>query len=98
MRVRFTLDARADIDDARRWYRQRDPVLGTRFLDAIEECEAQIAAHPQIGPIVEEPIRRVLLRGFPYSIFYRLYSDEAVVIACVHGARSPQVWRRRGAG
>jgi plasmid stabilization system protein ParE len=96
--VRFTPDARADVANARLWYRQRDPVLGTRFLDAVEECVAQIVAHPQIGPIVEEPIRRLLLRGFPFSVFYRLYPDEAVVIACVHGARSPQVWRRRGAG
>jgi plasmid stabilization system protein ParE len=98
VRVRFTRDARADVADARDWYRQRDPVLGVRFLDAVEECVARIGAHPELGPIVDEPIRRFLLRGFPYSIFYRLYLDEAVVIACVHGARSPQVWRRRGAG
>jgi plasmid stabilization system protein ParE len=98
VRVRFTLDARADVADPRRWYRQRDPALGTRFLDAVEECVAQIVDHPQIGPIVEDPIRRLLLRGFPFSVFYRLYADEAVVIACVHGARSPEVWRRRGAG
>jgi hypothetical protein len=56
-------------------------VLGTRFLDAVEECVPQIVAHPEIGPIVEEPIRGLLLRGFPFSVFYRLYPDEAVVIA-----------------
>jgi plasmid stabilization system protein ParE len=98
VRVRLTPEARADVAEARRWYRQRNPALDARFLDAVEECVSQIIAHSESGPIVEGPVRRLLLRGFPYGFFYRLYPDEAVVIACLHGARSPQAWQRRGAG
>jgi hypothetical protein len=50
------------------------------------------AARPSKAPFVGS-----CGEGFPYGVFYALYPNEAVVIACLHGARSPQVWRRRGA-
>ena len=98
MRVRLTPAAQADVAEARVWYRQRGLGLDRRFLDSVEACVNFISEHPESGPIVEGKIRRLLLRGYPYSAFYVLYPDEAVVIACLHGARSPRVWHRRGAG
>lgn len=100
MRIRLTPEARADVAEARRWYRERGAGLDARFIDALEACLDSISAHPERGAIVEGGIRRLLMRGFPYGIFYVPYfnADEAIVIACLHGARSPQVWRRRGAG
>ncbi len=74
------------------------PGLDARFLDSVEACVSSISEHPERSPVVEGTIRRLLMRGFPYSVFYAAYPNEAVVIACLHGARSPQVWRRRGAG
>lgn len=98
MRVRLTPEARADVAGARLWYRQRGSGLDARFLDSVEACVNSISEHPERGAIVEGRIRRLLMRGFPYSVFYALYPNEAVVIACLHGARNPRVWRRRGAG
>ena len=98
MNVRLTPEARADVAEARRWYRQRGVGLDARFIEAVEACVETISEHPELGAIVEPPIRRLLMHGFPYSMFYVLYPSEAVVIACLHGARSPRVWRRRGAG
>jgi plasmid stabilization system protein ParE len=98
VRVRLTPEAKADVAEARRWYRQRGARLDVRFLDSVEAAIESVSDHPERGPIIESAIRRLLLRNFPYSIFYVLYSNEAVVIACLHAARSPQAWRRRGAG
>lgn len=98
MRIRLTPEAKADVAAARRWYGERGAGLDARFLDALEACLDSISAHPKRGAIVEGSIRRFLMRGFPYGIFYVVYPNEAIVVACLHGARSPQVWRRRGAG
>ena len=35
-----------------------------------------------------------LLR-IPYAIFYRLYDETIIVIACMHGLRDPQRWKGR---
>jgi len=97
VRVRLTPEAQADVAEARLWYRQRGTGLDRRFLDSVEACLSSISEHPERGLVVEGTIRRLLLRGFPYGVFYTLYPNEAVVIACLHGARSPQAWGRRGA-
>jgi toxin ParE1/3/4 len=95
VKIRLTPEAKADVAEARRWYRERGAGLDARFLDALEACLDSISAHAERGAIAEGSIRRLLMREFPYGIFYVLYSNEAIVVACLHGARSPQVWRRR---
>jgi plasmid stabilization system protein ParE len=72
VRVRVTPEARADLAEARRWYRQRAPGFDRRFIDAVEACVNSISEHPERGAVVEGTVRRVLLRGFPYSVFYTL--------------------------
>jgi plasmid stabilization system protein ParE len=36
-----------------------------------------------------------LLRRFPYGIYYRLYPDSIVIVACMHGRRDPKRWQSR---
>jgi len=95
--ARFTPAARADVSAARQWYRDRNPGIDSRFLQAVDSAVSAISAHPEIGHEIEPGIRRYLVRGFPYTIFYRLYSAEFVVVACLHAARDPESWPRSGA-
>lgn len=44
---------------------------------------------------VHHEIRRVRLRRFPYAIYYRILSDEIVVLAVMHGRRQPRRWQSR---
>jgi hypothetical protein len=37
-------------------------------------------------------VHRALLRKFPYSIFYFVFDDTVVVLACFHMKRDPQDW------
>jgi hypothetical protein len=38
---------------------------------------------------------RSLVRGFPYSIFFRVRSDEIRILGVIHQHRDPQDWMRR---
>jgi plasmid stabilization system protein ParE len=95
VKVRVAPEAKADIAEARRWYRERGADLDRRFLDAVEAALAAIGEHPGRGRVIDAGIRRLLIRGFSYSIFYTVDDNEAVALACLHGARSPRVWLRR---
>lgn len=48
-----------------------------------------------IYQIVAAEARRVVLRRFPYSIFYEVHGSEVVILACFHEARDPEEWQRR---
>jgi len=87
--------AAADIDEAFLWYEGQRAGLGHDFLSAAQTLIDTIAEHPLRYPVVRRNTRRALLRHFPYSIYYRVYDDIVVVVACMHGRRSPRQWQSR---
>jgi toxin ParE1/3/4 len=94
-------EAEADIEDAYAWYEALSSGLGERFLAAVNDALDSVRDTPRRFPHVHQDgdlvVRRVLLKRFPYGLFY--ISDEArnltSVIACMHARREPRRWLRR---
>jgi toxin ParE1/3/4 len=95
--VRVTSAAQSDIADGLEWYRSRLAGLDQRFLSALDAAFDPIAKHPELGSHIEGEVRRFLLHGFPYGVFYLIEPTEVVVLACLHGARDPKGWPTTGA-
>ena len=87
--------AAADIDEAFLWYERRRPGLGEEFLVELQAALQDIAARPSLHAVIHRNTRRALLRRFPYGVFYRIYDDVVVIVACMHGQRDPRRWRSR---
>ena len=87
--------AAADVDEAFLWYERQRVGLGNEFLAAVQSALGDVVAHPTKYPVILRDTRRVLVRRFPYGIFYRLYGEAVVVVACMHGRRDPRRWRSR---
>lgn len=79
----------ADIDAAEGWYESKEPGLGGRFVDEVERTLALIVENPGAYPVVENTIRRAVVRTFPYSVFYVVEDARVVVLAVFHQAMSP---------
>jgi toxin ParE1/3/4 len=88
-------EAESDIEDAFTWYEKRRRGLGSDFLLCVEEGLSKIQHSPKTYPVVHKNIRRLLIRRFPYGIFYLLDRDLIVVLAVTHARRDPQIWRFR---
>jgi plasmid stabilization system protein ParE len=87
--------AAADLDDAFLWYEQQRPGLGHEFLAAATAAFGSILSNPELYPAVHRGTRRALLRRFPYGVYYRIYPEAIVVVACMHGRRDPKRWKSR---
>ena len=87
--------AAADIDEAFLWCQSQRPGLGHEFLAAADMLIDAIAEHPLRYPVVRRNTRRALLRRFPYAMYFRIYDDVVVVVACMHGRRNPRRWQVR---
>jgi len=88
-------EARDELLEAQAWYEQRAAGLGAAFARAVEAAVESLHRAPQQYPVVHRDIRRVLLRRFPYAIFYRATEDEIIVLAVFHLARDPARWQSR---
>ncbi len=87
--------AAADVEEAYSWYQQQRSGLGEEFLGIVNAALREIADHPLREAVIFRDTRRFLLKRFPYAIFYRVYPNAVVVVACMHGRRSPLRWRQR---
>ncbi len=51
-----------------------------------------IQADPERYPVIRGRLRRVLLRRFPYGVYYKVYPSSISVVGVIHGHRHPDTW------
>lgn len=74
--------------EAREWYEAKRGGLGEEFVACVDTAVAVASHNPVLHAKVHGEVRRVLVRRFPYGIFYIV--DEATICA-----RDPSIWRDR---
>lgn len=87
--------AEQELNEATAYYSAENPTLGRSFLDDIEYALGQILCFPEAAPLVNQSVRRKLLRRFPYSILYSIRADAIRVLAIANQKRRPFYWRGR---
>lgn len=88
-------EARADIAEAIRWFREISPELSDRFRVELVKVYSAILDHPAMYSTVYRNFRRALLRRFPYAVLYAVEGQIVLIVAVVHQSRDETVWKRR---
>lgn len=88
-------EAESELAEAAQWYEAQQRGLGHEFLRAFRAATAVLRRTPLHYQVVVEQVHRILLRRFPYAVFYEVHGPEVVILACLHTARDPEEWQRR---
>jgi plasmid stabilization system protein ParE len=64
-------------------------------MGALDAALLAIEKRPLAYQEVEGEVRRALTRRFPYGVFCVVEPQRIVVLAVLHTARDPQVWKAR---
>ncbi|SFI78019.1 type II toxin-antitoxin system RelE/ParE family toxin [Planctomicrobium piriforme] len=91
----FAVEAEEDLDAAYAWYESRRRGLGEEFLSCIDACIQRIQRMPEAYPRFYENFRRVIVRRFPYVIFYDSSGSLITVYAVFHTSLDPDRWQNR---
>lgn len=91
-RARFVDAARLEFIAEVAYYSEARNGLGTRFTAAVEDATARAVAYPLIGTPCVSGTHRVIVKGFPFSLFYRPEKEGIVIFALSHHARRPNYW------
>lgn len=91
----LTPDAEADLVAAMKWYDDQRDGLGDEVLVCVGEAIATIRRIPLVPRVVFQNLRRVLVRRFPYAVFYRVSAEQLTVVAVYHTSRDPRGWQDR---
>ena len=91
----FLPEAKAELDEAERYYEARRPGLGFDLRREVELAANRIQENPERWSPFTERTRRFRLRRFPYSVIYLILPNHLYVIAVAHHKQRPGYWRTR---
>jgi plasmid stabilization system protein ParE len=86
--------AEAQAFRARDWYESQLEGLGQRFVAELDSAVRKAHENPQHYQIVHREIRRVLLRRFPFAVFFVAEQPRVVVLAILHQYEDPGKWKQ----
>lgn len=95
MRYAFHPEAETEFVRAVEYYEEREEGLGLDFAVEIYSAIERILAHPKAWPVLEDDIRRSLVRRFPYGLLYAEEEDKIFITAVMHLHREPDYWKHR---
>jgi plasmid stabilization system protein ParE len=88
--LRFTPDALTEIDAILRGIADKSPAGAFSVRRQIEAVLDRLLDHPLCGTRTSSPpLRRILVRPYPYLIFYEPRNDAVVIVGLRHAARDP---------
>jgi plasmid stabilization system protein ParE len=95
MTFSFHPEAEKELILAIDFYEEKEKGLGRDFALEIYSTVERILTYPDAWPIVEEDIRRSLVKRFPFGVLYSKLEEEIVIMAVMHLNREPEYWKTR---
>lgn len=88
--------AERDVREAHSWFNDISPALAEQFTSAVDQAITSAAENPLAFQLLHRSLRRVLLRRFPYALFFIVEQTRIIVIGVLHQSRDPRIAQRRG--
>ncbi|WP_082524757.1 type II toxin-antitoxin system RelE/ParE family toxin [Pseudorhodoferax sp. Leaf274] len=94
-RVRFLPAAEIELLREVAYYSKARSGTGVRFNAAVLAAVSRIAHHPRGGAPSYLGTRSTLVKGFPFSIVYRVADGDVLVVAIAPHRMRPDYWASR---
>ena len=95
MNYSFHPEAEVEFTEAIEYYEEKESGLGYDFAVEVYSTIERTMAFPKAWPVIEEDIRRSLIRRFPYGILYSEEKEGIYIMAVMHLHKNPEYWKHR---
>jgi len=95
MKLEFHPEAEEEFLEAISYYEVQMPGLGERFAAEVRAASALLLEYPEIGPLISQELRKLVLDRFPYYLIYSSSSETVYIVAVAHERRKPGYWEAR---
>jgi toxin ParE1/3/4 len=95
MEFAFHPDALAEFKAEIAYYEDRQVGLGVAFADEILRTVELFCLFPRIGSPEEAGVRSLVIKRFPFLIYYEVLENKLWIWAVMHAAREPGYWKSR---
>jgi len=77
------------------WYEAQRPGLGVEFILQLDAAIERAGQFPEGYATQYRETRRVLMRRFPYAIYFMFENGVVEVFAILHQHTDPSLWQMR---
>jgi toxin ParE1/3/4 len=95
VKLEFHPEAEQEFLEAISYYEAEVPGLGERFEAEMQRASALLLEYPEIGPLADAELRKLVLHRFPYYVLYALSAETVRIVAVAHEKRRPGYWLGR---
>ncbi len=95
MKLRFLTVVEAEQTEAAAFYESQGTGLGSDFIEELSRTVGRILEHPNAWSPSSRRTRSCRMKRFPYSVVYRVYDEEVLIVALQHQSREPTSWQQR---
>lgn len=90
MKVRYSPQARADLDEIFAYLDERSPDGARSVKSRIVSAIHRLADYPLMAPETDEPgVRELSVVRYPYKVYYQIAKNEVWIVHIRHSARRP---------
>lgn len=94
-RVVMTMAAEDDLRQAHSWYGRIHHRLKDGFVSDVDWAIKKLILQPLAYVAQRKNVRRILLKKFPYALYYRIEGNMIVVFSVFHSYQDPVKWQIR---
>lgn len=84
-----------DLEEAISWYENERQGLGEQFFQNFEIAKERIQKNPNRYRSIIPGVKRILIKRFPYKVFYTISGNTIFILAVIHVKRSNAFIRKR---
>ena len=84
-----------EMAEAYGWYKARNVRAASAFRAEVLSAFEVIARDPVRWQLWDDPIRRYVLKQYPYTVYFAVESDEVRILALGHHRRHAGYWQAR---
>ena len=95
MNFSFHPEAEEEFNKAIDYYEDIEPGLGYDFALEVYSAIQLSVEFPKAWVVLEDEVRRCLVRRFPYAILYSEEENGVFILAVMNLHREPGYWKRR---
>lgn len=89
IKLSFHPSAIVDISLSQDWYAQESDFAANKFSSSLMKTIKILEEFPQSFPIDFLNIRKAVVHGFPYNIYYQFEKHEIIILAIANTHREP---------
>jgi toxin ParE1/3/4 len=72
-----------------------EPGIALHFIASVEDAISRVLDAPTRWRVIDEDVRRCLVRVFPYAVLYTIEAGFLLIVDVMHCSREPNYWKLR---